>query len=342
MVQDIRAIEVENLSKTFGTTIALANVQFDVDAAELVALLGANGAGKTTLVRILSTLLLPDSGTARIVGHDVIDSPALVRRLIGVTGQSIATERLLTGSENLQFAANLCHVSRRRAEERIALLLDILDLKDVCHRLVKTYSGGMQRKLDLAMSLIAEPSVLMLDEPTTGLDPSSRLALWDLIHELRSEGTAILLTTQYLEEADRLANRAVVLDDGRVIADMTIDELKDAFARPRFEVRIAEGSPIEPAIEIVAKGTGIQPRVDRTRRLLDAPTPGNSRFLSYLLDEFDKAGIEFAEFGLRRPTLDAAFMALIAERRRPGVTEDPNHRMLIGADGPALSGPAHD
>ncbi|MFE0427157.1 ABC transporter ATP-binding protein, partial [Streptomyces sp. NPDC058953] len=235
------AIEVKGLRKSFGDTAVLESVDLRVERGTMLALLGPNGAGKTTTVRIIATLLKADGGTALVEGHDVVRDPKAVRRLIGLTGQSTAVDGLLTGEENLVMMGQLFGLGARGARRRAAELLARFDLEKAAKRPAKTYSGGMRRRLDLAVSLINEPPVLFLDEPTTGLDPTSRMAMWETIRRLMADGTTVLLTTQYLEEADQLAHRVAVIDGGRVVADGTAAELKGRIGSERVELTFAPG-----------------------------------------------------------------------------------------------------
>ena len=242
------AVEAHGLVKRFGDTVALDGVDLEVPRGAIYGLLGPNGAGKTTAVRILTTLLRPDGGRATIDGVDVVADPHGVRERIGLTGQYAAVEERLTGRENMEFVGRLFHLPKGVVKPRARELLERFDLVDAGDRVVKGYSGGMRRRLDIAMSLIARPSVLFLDEPTTGLDPRSRLAMWDMIEELEQDGTTVLLTTQYLDEADRLAERIIVIDTGTVIANGTADELKDRIGGDRLSVSIAREENRESAL----------------------------------------------------------------------------------------------
>ena len=250
--QNSPAISVRGLSKSFGEVRALVDVDLDVAGGTVLGLLGPNGAGKTTFVRILATLLKPDAGTARVVGLDVLSQAAQLREKIGLAGQYAAVDENLTGLENLTMVGRLYGAGRAPAKARGNELLERFDLVEAANRPVKTYSGGMRRRLDLAAALVAKPPVLFLDEPTTGLDPRSRLSLWEVIEGLVGGGTTVLLTTQYLDEADRLADRIAVIDSGRVIAEGTSDELKDRVGGERLEVRLDEGADVEAAVRALA------------------------------------------------------------------------------------------
>jgi ABC-2 type transport system ATP-binding protein len=310
------AIVAEGLQKSFGETRALAGVDLRVTTGTVLGLLGPNGAGKTTAVRVLSTLLPPDAGRARIVGLDVVRDADRVRARIGLTGQYAAVDEYLTGAENLEMFGRLYHLPRARARARGTELLERFDLADAATRVVKTYSGGMRRRLDLAASLIVSPPVLFLDEPTTGLDPRSRLAMWDLIEELVAAGTTLLLTTQYLDEADRLADRIAVIDAGRVIAEGTSDELKSQVGGERVELTIPRGARVEPAREVLARGASGEVHVDPDARRLTAPVEGGAGRLAELVRELDEAGVRIEDLAVRRPTLDDVFLALTGHEAR--------------------------
>src|ERR1700722_2663509 len=260
------AIEATGLEKSYGRTRALAGLDLAAQAGTILGVLGPNGSGKTTAVRVLTTLLRPDRGTARVAGYDVVSEATQVRRRIGLAGQSAALDESLTGSGNLVMIGQLCRFPRRRAQQRAEELLSRFDLTDAAHRGVKTYSGGMRRRLDLAASLVSSPPILFLDEPTTGLDPRSRLILWDMIRALVSDGTTVLLTTQYLEEADQLADRIVVIDRGSVIAEGTSGELKAEVGGDRIEVTVAQESDLASAREVLAVHGKGEVHLDLERR----------------------------------------------------------------------------
>ena len=304
------AIIAEAVVKTYGEVKALNGFDLAVPEGTVTGLLGPNGAGKTTAVRVLTTLLKPDSGRATVAGIDVLDQPAALRRVIGLSGQYAAVDELLTGFENLDMVGRLYHLPRRQSRARARELLERFDLTDAADRVVKGYSGGMRRRLDLAGALVAGPSVLFLDEPTTGLDPRGRLGMWDVIAELVREGTTLLLTTQYLEEADRLADAIAVIDGGRVIAQGTADQLKDQVGGERLEVTVS--SPAEvPAAAHALRPLGIgSVTADEHSRHLTVPTTGGTTVLVEALRQLDALGITVLDVGIRRPTLDDVFLTL--------------------------------
>jgi daunorubicin resistance ABC transporter ATP-binding subunit len=302
----VPAVVVEELRRRFGSTEALAGVDLEVAEGEVMGLLGPNGAGKTTLVRILATLLPPTSGRASVLGHDVVEDPAGVRDRIGLTGQYAAIDGLLTGRENLQMFGELFHLSTRDARRRAGELLERFDLADAADRRAGGYSGGMRRRLDLASSLLVRPRLLFLDEPTTGLDPRSRNAIWQVTRELVEEGTTLLLTTQYLEEADQLADRIAVIDHGRIIAEGTGDELKDQVGGQVVEIRVADQNELERALATVPGAERLS--VDRLHVGV-----GDRSALSALAEvarSLEDAGIDVRDAGLARPTLDDVFLDL--------------------------------
>ena len=304
------AVQARGLVKRYGTTTALGGVDLDVPEGTVLALLGPNGAGKTTTVRILTTLLEPDEGEARVAGVDVRTDPREVRRRIGVSGQYAAVDDYLTGYENLRMVGQLYHLGRRRASERARELLGLFALDDAADRPVKGYSGGMRRRLDLAGALVAEPPVLFLDEPTTGLDPRSRADMWELLQGMVRSGTTVVLTTQYLEEADLLADDIVVIDHGLTIAHGTADELKNQVGGERVEVVVEHASMIEPARSALAALAVGEVSVEPHVRRLTAPVAGGAAVLVDALRRLDAAGVVLRDAGLRRPTLDDVFLTL--------------------------------
>ncbi len=301
-------IEAADLVKGYGEVVALDRLDLAVAEGTILALLGPNGAGKTTAVSILTTLVEADSGRAVVAGHDVMSSPGEVRKRIGLSGQYAAVDEHLTGFENLHLIGRLYRLGRRRSRERAGELLERFSLSDAADRPVKTYSGGMRRRLDLAGALVAEPPVLFLDEPTTGLDPRSRVELWTMIRELVERGTTVLLTTQYMEEADELADDIVVIDDGRRIARGTADELKATVGGDRIELTVASEADTAAACSLL-EGFAVG-EVHAEGRSLTAPISGGAGTLGDTLVAFRDAGIELQDVGLRRPTLDDVFLSL--------------------------------
>jgi ABC-2 type transport system ATP-binding protein len=306
------AIETEGLVKSFGQVRALRGLDLAVPEGSICALLGPNGAGKTTVVRVLATLTRPDGGIARVAGHDVVRQSRQVRAAIGLAGQHSAVDDDLTGQENLFILGLLWHLGRRRARARAAELLERFELADAGGRLVKTWSGGMRRRLDLVASLIVAPTVLFLDEPTTGLDPRSRSEIWSAVRSLASEGTTVLLTTQYLDEADRLAGQIVIVNEGRVTAQGTPDDLKNSLGG-RVDVVLSDAAASADALSaaesVLAAIAGSRPQVDSdTRRLTAAITVG-AVTLPELVRRLDAAGVEAEDVSVRRPTLDEVFLA---------------------------------
>jgi ABC-2 type transport system ATP-binding protein len=308
------AVATEGLTRRFGTVTALDGIDLEIDFGSIVGLLGHNGAGKTTTVNILTTLLRPTAGRAEVCGHDVVREPARVREQLALAGQQATLDELLTGRENLVLLGALLGLSRRAAKRRAGELLERFGLTDAADRVVGGYSGGMRRRLDLAACLIVPRRVVLLDEPTTGLDPASRLEVWAAIRELVDDGTALLLTTQYLEEADRLADRVVVLAGGRVVAQGTTGEMKDSVGGRRVEAVVGAEGDLLAAAEALARAE-LEPAVEHRTRTVSAAAPRGAHDLSRALAALDAAGITVVEAGLRRPTLDDAFLALAGGER---------------------------
>ncbi|MFB6527123.1 MULTISPECIES: ATP-binding cassette domain-containing protein [unclassified Streptomyces] len=316
------AIYAEGLVKTFGDVRALDGVDLDVPEGTVLGLLGPNGAGKTTAVRVLTTLLRPDSGRAVVAGIDVLKDPDEVRRRIGLSGQFAAVDEYLTGRENLQMVGQLYQMRAKDAKVRAAELLERFNLADAADRTAKTYSGGMRRRLDLAAALVVSPPVMFMDEPTTGLDPRNRQGLWEVIKELVAGGTTLLLTTQYLEEADHLAHDICVVDRGKVIARGTSDQLKAQTGGERVEVVVHAPGMIADARGVLARygiagiGHG-EVSVEEHTRKLTVPVAGGAKLLAEVIRDLDAVGVEIDDIGLRRPTLDDVFLSLtghVAER----------------------------
>src|SRR5512133_1172658 len=304
------AILAEGLTKRFGAVRALDGVDLELATGEVLALLGPNGAGKTTAVRILATLLAPDAGRACVAGFDVVAEAGAVRRLIGLSGQYAAVDAYLTGRENLRMIGRLYGLSRRTARRRAEELLERFELLEAAGRLAGSYSGGMRRRLDVAASLVAAPPVLFLDEPTTGLDPHGRIALWQLLGELTAQGTSLLLTTQYMEEADRLADAIVVVDKGRVVATGTPDQLKARVGGNRLELHTRQGSdPRDLARALAGLGSG-PPTVEVAAGRVVLPVDDGPALLPELATRLAASGLPVADLALRRPTLDDVFLAL--------------------------------
>jgi ABC-2 type transport system ATP-binding protein len=322
------AITAEGLVKIYrtrgaGEVRALDGVDLVVPEGSVLGLLGPNGAGKTTTVRILATLLQPDAGRAVVAGHDVVSEPQQVRRAIGLSGQYAAVDENLTGRENLTMFGRLYQMPRAMARERADQLLEQFALADAGDRVAKTYSGGMRRRLDLASALIGHPRLLFLDEPTTGLDPRSRLGMWEVIRDLVREGTTLLLTTQYLEEADELADTIAVVDQGRIIARGTADELKSQVGGERIEVVVRDPAMLPGTLELLSRSAVGAAEVDHHTRRITVPSSGGAAHLVDVVRELDEAGVAIDDIGLRRPTLDDVFLTLTghAAERAAGETD---------------------
>ena len=307
------AITVKNLKKSYGKTEVLKGVNLNVERGTMLALLGPNGAGTTTTVRIMSTLLKFNGGSVMIEGHDVAKEPDAVRNIIGLTGQSAAVDEMLTGRENLIMMGELYRLTKKSAVARAEELLERFDLVAAANRPLKTYSGGMRRRLDLAVSLIATPPIIFLDEPTTGLDPRSRLAMWEIINELKKEGTTILLTTQYLEEADQLADRIVVIDGGKVIAEGTAKELKSKIGNDRLELTFATKKAYETARETLKKSLVEASEKERTVTVLIKDT---DKDVAHIIDQVHRAKLKIDAIAIHKPTLDDVFLSVTGKTKK--------------------------
>jgi ABC-2 type transport system ATP-binding protein len=299
------AIAASGLRKAFGDKVVLDGIDLDVPAGTVFSLLGPNGAGKTTTVNVLTTLMKADAGTVRVAGHDVATETKAVRAAIGVTGQFAAVDELLTGQENLQLMADLKHLGSAEGRRLVTDLVERFDLAQAAHKLVSTYSGGMRRKLDLAMTLVGNPQIIFLDEPTTGLDPRSRRTMWGIIRELVAKGVTIFLTTQYLEEADQLADRIAVLDRGRLVAQGTPGELKRQVPGSHVRLRFTDAAELDAAARVLGDSAR-----DDENLTLRVPSDGGAKSLRALLNELDQHSIDVEEFSAHTPDLDDVFLAL--------------------------------
>lgn len=311
-------IEAHNLVKTYqagkNTVVALDDLSLSVPKGTVQALLGPNGAGKTTTVKVLTTLIRPDSGSAHIDGVDVLEHPERIRRMIGVSGQYAAVDENLTGFENLEMVGRLYHLSPAESKKRARELIEMFDLVEAADRVVKGFSGGMRRRIDLAGALVVNPPVLFLDEPTTGLDPRSRLALWDVIKKLVAEGTTVLLTTQYLEEADQLAHNIAVIDEGKVIAQGSGDELKLLVGGQRVEITVHDLGQVEQATKVLARHVNGEITAGADERTLIGPVENAAKTLQAVLKDLADSGVELNDAGMRRPTLDDVFLQLTGHK----------------------------
>jgi daunorubicin resistance ABC transporter ATP-binding subunit len=317
-------IEARGLSKKFGKVTALSDLSLELPAGQPVAILGPNGAGKTTFIRMVATLIRPDTGTLRVGGHDVVRVPMSVRRMIGLAGQSAAVEEMMTGRENLVMVARLYGQGRDEAVASSKRILEQMDLEDAADRRVKTYSGGMRRRLDLGASLAGAPQLLLLDEPTTGLDPGSRNEVWDAVREMSWGGTDILLTTQYLDEADHLAAHIVIIDEGRVIAQGTPDELKSRVGADIIELHAADVPTMQQAAEVLGSLGMAEPATDSSTRRASIAAPAGARLLPIVVRALDDAGVPVEDIALRRPTLDEVFLELTGRTAGASATDNQN------------------
>jgi ABC-2 type transport system ATP-binding protein len=324
------SIIVKAVSKTFGKIRALDGIDLEVNPGTVFALLGPNGSGKTTLVRILTTLLKPDSGTARVGDRDIVREAPYVRTIIGLAGQYPAVDDNLTGKENLEMIGRLYHMSKEKSRKRAGELLGLFELADAANRRAKTYSGGMRRRLDLAAALVASPPILFLDEPTTGLDPRSRLGLWEEISAQAKQCNTVFLTTQYLEEADRLANKIAIMEKGKIIRQGTPQELKDCCGgETHVKMRLVDRGKIPKALEAL-RGLSQDKLFSRQETgEVSLPSPGGTMLLAEVVRRLDAAGIELAELGLKQPTLDDVFLALTGHTAEDETKDNKNTISLI-------------
>ena len=319
-------IEADGLSKKFGKVQALSDLTLTLAAGQPVAILGPNGAGKTTFIRMVATLIAPDRGTLVVNGHDVVRDPMAVRRMIGLAGQSAAVEEMMTGRENLVMVARLYGQGRAEAVTSAQAILQQMDLVEAADRQVRTYSGGMRRRLDLGASLVGSPRLLLLDEPTTGLDPGSRNEVWDAVHAMSASGTDVVLTTQYLDEADHLASAIVIIDDGRVIAQGTPNELKSRVGADMVELHTIDVATMQRAAEVLGSLGMAEPSTDPATRRCSLAAPGGSKLLPIVVRALDDAAVPVEDIALRRPTLDEVFLALTGPPRTDTHTDTHRHR----------------
>ncbi|MGN8049382.1 ATP-binding cassette domain-containing protein [Curtobacterium sp. 22159] len=320
------AVEATGLVKTFGTNRAVDGVDLRVEAGTVYGVLGPNGAGKTTTISMLATLLKPDAGEARVFGHDVRREAQLVRSLIGVTGQYASVDETLSATENLVIFSRLLGLGRAESKRKAAELLERFGLTEAASRPLKNFSGGMRRRLDLAASLIAQPPLIFLDEPTTGLDPRTRAQMWDTIRDLVATGSTVLLTTQYLDEADQLADRIAVIDHGRVVAEGTGDELKSSIGTASLQLRLTEGIRLDAARAIVRNTLGVEAVASPEGSRLTAPMTDPDR-VTDLLVSFREAGISLAELSVQKPTLDEVFLTITGKPVDTGATDDAEREL---------------
>ena len=337
-MSSVNAIEATGLVKRYGDKVALDGVDLDVPSGAVCGLLGPNGAGKTTAVRVLTTLTTPDAGTARVAGIDVLADPVSVRRSIGLAAQDATVDGLLNGRENLVMIGELHHLGRRRARARAAELLEQFSLADDGQRLAKEYSGGMRRRLDLAATLVATPKILFLDEPTTGLDPRARNELWGVLDTLVDGGVTILLTTQYLEEADRLADDIIVIDHGRIIARGDARSLKREIGGDQLHIVCANAADVATVVAIVGRIAGHPPAVDLPQRSVTAPTDGGVTAIAAVAGELAERGIAVEDLGLRQPTLDDVFLTLTGSPPDDAGAEAGADHRADGDDGHGQAG----
>jgi ABC-2 type transport system ATP-binding protein len=322
------AVVAEGLVKRYGDVTALDGLSLSVPTGTVLGVLGPNGAGKTTTVRVLTTLLQPDAGRAEVAGIDVLRDPREVRRRIGLSGQYAAVDEYLSGRENLEMVGNLYHLGRKVAKARATELLDQFDLSDAADRSVKTYSGGMRRRLDLAGALVANPPVLFLDEPTTGLDPRSRSDMWEVVKNLVAGGTTLLLTTQYMEEAEQLAHNIVVIDRGKIIAEGTADQLKSQVGGERLEIVVADPAQLSQARELLTSVASGDPSTDEHTRRVSIPVSTGTASLVEALRLLDSAQVAVSDVALRRPTLDDVFLTLTGHMAEDDDSTTPDNEKV--------------